>query len=350
VKTLRAAALRTLVAEACQRMGARPDDAEHVAASLVQADLSDYASHGVFRLAQYHEWWKRGLLKPASHPMVGTERGFAVQVDGHYAFGQVVARFCTQIAIDRGRASGVAVVTAHRCNHVGRLADYAQALKEAGLIGLVAANDSGAGQAVVPWGGMDGRLSTNPIALGIPGGDGPGILFDFSTSAAAHGKVRQLLLRGEQTPEGWLIDASGAPTRHPASLFGQPPGFLLPAGGHRGFALSLMVEVLAGILSGAGCANPAPGPEEMNGVFVLALNPAWFLPPEEFRAQVDGLTAYVKTSRPMPGIGPVHIPGERSRGRAALGEREGVALPQKTCEALASVLRDLGLPDTLPYR
>jgi hydroxycarboxylate dehydrogenase B len=350
VRTLRADALRTLVARACERMGAGPDDAQHVAGSLVNADLSDYASHGVFRLAQYHEWWKRGLLKPESQPIVGAERGFAVQVDGQFAFGQVVARFSTKIAADRARGAGIAVVTANRCNHVGRLADYAQMLKDAGLVGLVAANDSGAGQAVVPWGGRDGRLSTNPIAVGIPGGDGSGILFDFSTSAAAHGKVRQLLLRGEQTPEGWLIDANGAPTRDPASLFGKPPGSLLPAGGHRGFALSLMVEVLAGILSGAGCANPNPGPEEMNGVFVLALNPAWFLSAGEFRAQVDRLTAYMKTSRPMPGVGPVHIPGERSQAKAARGERDGVALPRKTCEALVSVFGDLGLPEELPYR
>jgi hydroxycarboxylate dehydrogenase B len=349
VKTVRADALKRLVTDACERMGARRDAAEVVGHALVDANLCDYASHGVFRLAQYHEWWKGGLLKPAAQPVLATEHGFAVQVDGQYAFGQVVARFATQVALDRARAAGICVVTARNSNHVGRLADYALTLKDAGLIGLIAVNDSGAGQAVVPWGGMDGRLSTNPIAVGIPGGNGPGILFDFSTSAAAHGKVRQLLLRGEQAPEGWLIDASGSPTRDPSSLFGKPPGFLLPGGGHRGYALSLMVEVLAGILSGAGCANPNPGPEEMNGVFLLALNPAWFMPPERFRSEVDQLTAYMKTARPMPGIGPVHIPGERSREHTARRERDGIPLNEKTCAALVDVLRALGLPEELPY-
>ncbi len=350
MRALRADALQALVTRACQRMGASRDDAAHVAASLVTANLCGYASHGVFRLAQYHEWWKHGLLKPAAQPAIAEERGFATMVDGRLAFGQVVARFASHVALRKARAGGIAVVVAKNSNHVGRLADSVEFLKEGGLIGFAAVNDSGAGQCVVPWGGMDGRLATNPIAVGIPGGDGPGILFDFSTSAAASGKIRQLLLQGKETPEGWLVDPTGLPTRDPASLFREPHGFLLPAGGHRGYALSLLVEVLAGILSGAGCVNANPGPEEMNGLFVLAVDPSWFLPLDTFRTHVDELTAYVKTSRPVAGVGPVHIPGERSRDEAARGQQTGITLDETSCARIASVLRDLGLPDDLPYR
>ncbi len=350
MRTLRADALRSMVARACERMGARPQDAEQVAACLVTSNLCGYDSHGVFRLSQYHEWWKQGLLKPAAQPEVAEERGFAALVDGHWGFGQVVARFAGQVALRRAQAGGCGIVTVKNSNHVGRLADVVEIVKDAGLIALAAANDSGAGQCVVPWGGMDGRLSTNPIAVGVPGGDGPGILFDFSTSAAASGKIRQLLLRGEEAPDGWLIDGAGSPTRDPGSLFRKPHGFLLPAGGHRGYALSLVVEVLAGILSGAGFANPNPGPEEMNGVFILALDPAWFMPRDAFRTSVDRLTSYVKTARPLPATGPVHIPGERSRLEAARRERAGIALDDTSCAALAAVFSDLGLPDDLPYQ
>ena len=350
MRTLRAHALRSLVACAFERMGALRPDAEYVAASLVKANLSGYDSHGVFRLAQYYQWWKEGLLRPAAQPEVAEERGFAAFVDGHWGFGQVVARFASQVALRRAQAGGLAVVTAKNSNHVGRLADTVEIVKDAGLIGLAVANDSGAGQCVVPWGGMDGRLSTNPIAVGIPGGDGPGVLFDFSTSAAASGKVRQLLLRGAEAPDGWLIDGSGHATRDPGSLFREPHGFLLPAGGHRGYALSLLVEVLAGILSGAGFANANPGPEEMNGLFILALNPSWFMPLRTFRTHVDQLTSYVKTARALPGTGPVHIPGERSREEAARRERAGIALDDTSCAALAAVLTNLGLADDLPYQ
>jgi uncharacterized oxidoreductase len=350
MRTLRADALQTLTARACEQMGASLKDAEHVAASLIRANLCGYASHGVFRLAQYHAWWKQGLLRPAAQPALAAEHGFATMVDGGWAFGQVVARFAADVALRKARITGIAAVTAKNSNHVGRLADAVAPLKDAGLIGLAAANDSGAGQAVAPWGGMDGRLSTNPIAVGVPGGTGPGILFDFSTSAAAAGKVRQLLLGGKHTPDGWLIDATGASTCDPAALFREPHGFLLAAGGHRGFALSLLVEVLAGILSGAGCANPQPGPEELNGMFILALDPSWFLPLETFRAQVDQLTAYIKTSRPMPGMGPVHIPGEQSHREAVLHERVGITLDDTTCGMLTAVFQELNLPDALPFQ
>jgi uncharacterized oxidoreductase len=350
VKTLRPDALQSVVARACERMGALPQDAAHVAASLVKANLCGYDSHGVFRLSQYHDWWRQGLLTPAAQPEVAEERGFAALVDGHWGFGQVVARFAGHVAVRKAQAGGLAVVTARNSNHVGRLADVVELVRDAGLIALAAVNDSGAGQCVAPWGGADGRLSTNPIAVGVPGGEGPGILFDFSTSAAASGKVRQLLLRREDAPDGWLIDGSGSPTRDPGALFREPHGFLLPAGGHRGYALSLMVEVLAGILSGAGFANANPGPEEMNGLFLLALDPSCFVPLGTFRSQVDQLTSYVKTAHPMRGTGPVHIPGERSRAEAARRERAGIALDDTSCATLAAVLTSLGLPGDLPFQ
>jgi len=346
--TVHADALHALVTRACAAMGARREDAEQVATSLVRSNLCGYDSHGVFRIAQYHEWWKLGHLKPAARPRIDAETPCAAKVDGQYAFGQVVANFATQVAIQKARTSGVAVVTVYANNHVGRLADYVETIQQAGLIGLEAVNDSGSGQCVVPWGGMDPRLSTNPIAMGIPGGPDGGILFDFSTSAAAMGKVRQLMMRGERTPPGWLIDAAGQETRDPASLFARLPGALLPAGGPRGFALSLTVDVLSGILSGSGFPTPNPGPDEMNGMFILALDPSWFVPLDRFRAPVDEFTRYIKSSRPMPGVGPVHIPGERSRAEEARRRQEGITLNDENWKTVAGVLRELGLPGLTP--
>jgi len=348
MKTLRAEMLQGLLARAFERMGTRPEDAAQVAASLVRASLCGYDSHGVFRLVQYHETWKAGLLQPAARPVIVKEAAFAAKVDGRHAFGQVTARFATDVAVQKAKSSGVGVVTVTACNDVGRLADYAEAIKEAGLIGLVMVNDCGAGQCVVPSGGMEPRLSTNPIAVGIPGQTGPGILFDFATSAVAYGKVRQLFLRGEAAPLGWLIDAVGKQTTDSACLFTEPKGALLPAGGHKGYALALAVEVLSGILSSAGFANPHGGPEGLNGVFILALDVTWFLPPEEFRSKVDQLTAYVKSSKPLPGETPVQIPGEPDREEATRRAREGIPLSEQAWAKVAAVLSDVGLADTLP--
>jgi uncharacterized oxidoreductase len=339
--------LTAVVARACERMGAAPRDARRVATLLVRSNLAGYDSHGVYRLGQYHEWWRQGLLRPEAQPVIAAETPNAVQVDGRRAFGQVAATFATRVAIETARRRAVAVVTLRNSNHVGRLSDHAEDIQAAGLIGLLMASDSGAGQVVAPWGGMDGRLSTNPIAVGIPGGTDGGIVFDFSTSAAAHGKIRQLLLKGESLPAGWLLDAEGRPTQDPAAAFQEPRGVLLPAAGHRGFALSLAGEVLAGILSGGGCAGPSPGPEEMNSVFILALDVAPFLPLEEFGRKVDGLAAHMKTARPVPGGAPVRIPGERGRAELCARARAGMSLPDSAWAQLEAVFTDLGMADAL---
>jgi LDH2 family malate/lactate/ureidoglycolate dehydrogenase len=348
MRTVKAEALRRLVTCACERMGARRDDAEEVAAHLVRANLRGVDSHGTFRLAQYHEWWKKGLLNPAARPLTVAETIFAAKVDGQQAFGQVVASYATRLAIQKATTSGIAVVTGMNSNHVGRVGEYVERIMAAGLIGLAAVNDSGSGQVVVPWGGREARLSTNPIAMAIPGADGPGIVFDFATSAAASGKVRQLMLKGKSVPEGWLIDAHGHPTTDPASLFSAPPGALLPAGGHKGYALSLAVEVLSGILSGSGFPNPHPGPEEMNGIFILALDVTPFLPPDQFRGHVDQLTAYVKSARPVPGMDRVFIPGEPDREEEARRTREGIPFSDEAWNRVEAVLQELGVSAQLP--
>jgi len=343
MKRIAADQLHGLIVRACLKMGAQPETADQVATSLARANLCGYDSHGIHRLVQYHEWWKAGLLDPTGHPRVTEETAFAAKVDGAQTFGPVVGAFATQMAIKKAQDSGIGIVTVRRSTQVGRLADYVDAIQQAGQIGLVAVNDCGGGQCVVPWGGMEGRLATNPIAMGIPGANGPGILFDFATSAAAFGKVRQLLFRGEPTPPGWLLDASGRPSTDPACVFSEPRGALLPAGGHKGYALSLAVEVLSGILSGAGFSSATPGPEHLNGMFILALNVGWFVPPDQFRQHVDQLTAYVKSARPAPGGGPVLIPGEPDREEEARRKREGIPFSDQAWAKVATVLRELDI-------
>jgi uncharacterized oxidoreductase len=343
MKRLAAGRLQTLITRACEKMGAMAEVADQVATSLVRANLCGYDSHGVHRLVQYYEWWKAGLLDPTGRPSVTEETAFAAKVDGGQTFGPVAGAFATRVAIAKAQESGIGIVTVRRSTQVGRLADYAEAIQQAGLIGLVTANDCGGGQCVVPWGGMEARLATNPIAMGIPGANGPGILFDFATSAAAFGKVRQLLFRGEPTPSGWLLESSGKPSTDPSCLFTEPRGALLPFGGHKGYAVSLAVEVLSGILSGAGFSSPGPAPEHLNGMFILALNVAWFVPLDQFRQHVDQLTSYVKSAKPAPGGSPVVVPGEPDREEAIRREREGIPFSEQAWGKVATVLRELDL-------
>src|SRR5207244_1100221 len=196
-------------------------------------------------------------------------------VDGNWGFGAVVATKATELGIEMAQSAGVAVVSVRRCNHVSRLGHYVLMAAEAGLIGFMTANNHGGGRWVAPWGGTDRRLATNPIAFAAPlAPDGqrlPSLLVDITTSTVAEGKVRVLRNKGLPLPEGWAILPDGTPLTDPAQMYGPPHGSLLPFGGmagHKGFALSMMVELLSGALSRAGCTR-GRGVHPGNALFLL---------------------------------------------------------------------------------
>ncbi|HWT77370.1 MAG TPA: Ldh family oxidoreductase, partial [Candidatus Methylomirabilis sp.] len=143
MKRIAADQLHGLIVRACLKMGAQPETADQVATSLARANLCGYDSHGIHRLVQYHEWWKAGLLDPTGHPRVTEETAFAAKVDGGQTFGPVVGAFATQMAIKKAQDSGIGIITVRRSTQVGRLADYVDAIQQAGQIGLVAVNDCG---------------------------------------------------------------------------------------------------------------------------------------------------------------------------------------------------------------
>ena len=173
----------------------------------------------------------------------------------------------------------------------GRFADYADRACEKGAALLAFANDSGANQAVAPPGGLEGRLSTNPLAAGVPRTKPPHFVIDLATSVAAQGKVRVLQDAGRPVPEAWVRD-----------------GLLQPLGGAKGFALALLVEALAGVVSGAGAVGPDPGPDDQ-GIFLLAFDLARFGDPAELAGRVDAMLAHVLTAPVQDGAEPLRAPG-----------------------------------------
>ena len=172
--------------------------------------------------------------------------------DAHWGFGQTQAQRLTRRLIDMARATGLAVGTlVHSC-HVGRLGEYCEMAADAGLVSMMMVNTHGHARRVAPPGGKAPRLGTNPLAIGVPAPGGP-LILDFGTSATAEGKVRVKRIAGQTCPDGWLLDSEGRPTNDPNTLYGNPPGTILPMGGdqaYKGFGLGLMVEIFAGALSG----------------------------------------------------------------------------------------------------
>jgi uncharacterized oxidoreductase len=207
-------------------------------------------------------------------------------------------------------------------------------------------NSHGAGRRVVPPGGTEGRISTNPICLGAPTSGDP-VVLDFGTSVVAEGKVRVNFQKKEPTPEGWLLDSTGKPTTDPSVLYTEPRGSLLPFGGqqmYKGFGLGLLLDLLCGGLSGGSCSSPAfPIAGQGNaGVFVV-FNPALFGGVEHFLRETDGLTGFVRACPTAAGGPGITLPGDPERLAKAKRQVEGIPIPDGTWELIEKTGNDLGV-------
>jgi uncharacterized oxidoreductase len=267
-------------------------------------------------------------------------------LDGQLAFGQVIAVEAMRLAIGKARESAVCAVSVFNSNHVGRLAAHTLLAAESGMIGLLTVNAGGAGQLVAPFGGVAGRLATNPISIAVPSPDGsPPLVLDIATSGAPEGKLRAYRQRGEQVPDGWIIDHAGRPSNDPKDFYGPPPGALLPLGGaagHKGYGLALMFDILAGGLSGAGCSRPNPKPTG-DGLFLMAIDVRQFSPIDEFRTRVAELVEHVKSSPPAPGFQEVMVPGEYGFRQEQKRRRDGIVVEETTWAEIQAIARELGV-------
>ena len=169
-------------------------------------------------------------------------------VDGQFGFGQVMGEQATKLGIDKCSRQGVAVVALRNSGHLGRIGDWAEMAAHAGKVSLHFVNTSGGGILVAPFGGSERRLSANPIAAGVPVEGGPPIILDISTCTIAEGKIKVAFNKRANVPDGCILDGEGNPTNDPTSFYATPPGAILPFGGHKGYGLSVIAEVLAGAL------------------------------------------------------------------------------------------------------
>jgi uncharacterized oxidoreductase len=325
---VRAEDLETLATRIFAARGVPEADARWIATLLVRSNLRGHDSHGVIRIAQYCASMEKGETNPTPAIRVVSETPTTALLDGDQGFGQVVARHGMELAIGKARAQGLAAVTLRNTNHVGRLADYVEMAAQAGMIGLMWVN-APMGLSVTPWGGAGRRLGTNPHAVGIPGPNGPALSLDFATSVVAEGKMRVKFNRKEQAPPGWMLDAEGRPSTDPAKFYGQPRGSLMPAGEHKGYGMALVVEILAGILSGTGAARDQAGPVR-NGTLMMAIDPTRFLPLDALHRQVADLFAWVKSAPLAESSKAILVPGEPEARTEADRRANGIYVEDET--------------------
>lgn len=337
--------LREFIARLLAAGGATSDDAAVVAASLVESNLRGYDSHGVILARWYLSQLKHGELVSGAPFEILHETASLVAADGHLGFGQVQCpRFVDRVA-DKARESGIAGGNLRRSGHVGRLGEWVDRLAANGLAGLLAVNDNGAIRTVAPPGGIEPRLSTNPIAIGVPTGNGP-LVLDISTSAVANGKLKIARLAHQPVPPGWIQDARGNPTTDPNVMLADPPGCLLPFGGdqaHKGFGLGLMFDILVAGLAGGFCPPAPKGQPEANNVLLVVWDPSRCAGQPHFLAEADKLLHAVRTTPTKPGVDRVQLPGDRSAEVRTRRLKSGIQLEGDQWETLAHMSSKLGV-------
>ncbi len=324
--------LEQVCARVMQGAGLSETEARRIAHSLVLANLMGHDSHGVIRLPQYVQALEDGIVKAGRVIRVTREADASAVVDGQWGFGQTVCAQAMELAMRKACGTSVAAVELFNSSHIGRLGEYVEQAAVSGMIGVVMCNNHGGGRLLSPFGGIDARMSPNPLAIGVPTGGAFPIVVDMTTSVVAEGKIRVKRNRGEPLPAGWAIDAEGRPVEHPDDFYGPPRGAILPFGGnaaHKGYALAVVIDILSGALGGGGCSRDG-APSGGNGVFLMAIDIQAFTPPERFRDEVDGFVDYLKSSRLMPGSDGIHLPGEIEYRLRRKDETEGVFVDDET--------------------
>lgn len=293
-----------------EKVGTPHDEAVSVADSLILAQEAGHASHGVIRLIEYTSFVNKGTVIPYARPSVVAERGATVAIDGHWGWGQIACKHALEIALKKVKDFGTVTITVKNVNHIGRLGEYVERLAEHNLVSLMWCNSD---PSVAAFGGKDRLFGTNPFAAGIPTSEKP-IVIDFATAASAEGKLRVARANKQQIPTGMVIDKEGKESTDPESFYAG--GALLPFGGHKGYCMSLMIELLGGALSGG---HPATASRYSrgNGTVLVVMDPSFFVAEESFIQDIDESIATITGATPVDLSRPVLMPGDVENAQRA---------------------------------
>lgn len=322
-----------------QRYNIPPNEAEVVTRSMVDANLVGHDSHGVIHLPKYVHELEAGLIRPNAPTETVHESASIAVLDGNWGFGPVIATQAVEMAIQKAKQTDISSVAVSQCNEVGRLGGYACLAADAEMIALLMVNDHGGGTCVAPHGGVEGRLSTNPITCAVPIEGNDPIVLDMSTSVVASGKLRVKQHRNEALPEGWLISSEGKSTTNPNDFY-ETSAALLPLGGiasHKGFGLSVIVDILAGALTGAGCSRSEDA-RVGNGLFVHVMNVASFREFPGFSAEIESFVDYIKSAKRVLGVAEILMPGERGWDEKRKRDQEGIPIDDETWQQIQGLL------------
>lgn len=326
-----------------QALGLPQQDARTIAEDLVAADLRGLASHGVARIPIYSRRIREGVVNPTPNMIEEKVTPVAALLDADNAMGFIASRRAMSLAIEMAETYGIGLTAVRRSTHFGMAALYVQQAMDAGYIGLAFTNSS---PALPVWGGRSVFLGAAPLAAGAPGANGPGYLLDMAMTVIARGKIRLAAQRGEPIPEGLALDEEGNPTTDAKKAF---EGVCLPMGGPKGAALSMLMDVMAGVFTGAAYAGDVKslyfdfsGPQDV-GHLMIAIKPGLFVG-DQFGARMDVLAERVKDLPRAAGFEEILMPGEPEDRRTQENLQRGIAITGDVMAQLREEADRFGLP------
>jgi len=325
-----------------ERLGVPHDDALIIADALVMANLRGVDTHGVMRMTFYAAKLREGYINPKVNLHPVREMSATALIDGQNGMGQVVAYRAMETAILKAKRFGVSYVAVRNSNHFGTCGHYAMMALSHEMIGIVATN----GQAhLAPTGGAEKMLGNNPWSVAVPAGDRLPVVLDMANSIAAMGKVRMAIKEGKAIPRDWALNKEGEPTTDPQEAL---QGILLPIGGYKGYGITLMMDLLTGVLANSAFGPRVRGTDVVSdiagvGHSFMALNIVAFDRMDAFKARMDAYIDEIKGSRKAKGVSEIYLPGELEFMKERERRQQGIPLPLKVVEDLLGIGKEIGV-------
>lgn len=337
------AKLKEVSIEILKGLNLPESEAGLVAECLVRAEMRGVDTHGVRFLKLLSDRLANQMICIPTPLKIIREEGATVLLDGGNGLGQVAAHRAMKMSIQKAREFGIGMTLVRNTNHIGILAFYTQMAAEEGMVGILMCN---AAPSMAPWGGVDPLFGTNPLSIAVPGDSEGSIILDMSSSVVARGKIRKAQRMKEPIPLGWALDETGTPTTDPGAAL---KGTLLPIGGPKGYGLALMVDILAGVLSGSQYGpniktfHEPLGPTGI-GILTMAIHIERFMPLEEFKTLINSYSELIRNSRKAKGISRIYLPGEIEREKEEKSLLEGIDLHDSVINELNNLLEEVKSP------
>lgn len=322
-------------------LGLDEEEAVLCADGLVQSELRGLPMQmqGVNRLPVYYQRLRDGLVTPRAPFEIIRESPALAIVDAHNGLGYAAATRAMRLAVEKARTSGMASVFVRHSTHFGGASVHARRALDAQCIGIAMSNAS---PEMAPWGGITPVLGTNPWAIAVPTNGAFPLVLDMAITTSGKGSMMGLLSQGKKMPLDWAITRTGLETDDPAAAM---DGTLLPIGGPKGYGLSLMTDVLTGVLTGSAFGTkPYSIPSFQDvGHMLTAIDIEWFMPLADFKERLDTLLGEIKASELRPGVDRIYLPGEIEHLREQEKLKNGVPLERQVVQDLKKLAGDLNI-------